>query len=172
MVIDESFVFFSENRQPTSVLYQNGAVIIRSLTKIYSMPALRVGYLLCRDKSLKERIKLCGQSWSIGTPALRAAAAALREQGFEKQTAEYVRTEREYLSRKLTDYGLEVFPSEVNFLLIHTDIPLADLTLRFDTAIRNCRDMFGVSGYYRIAVRPHKENEHLIDVIGRCINEA
>lgn len=171
LVIDESFIFFCENRQPSRILYDNGAVLIRSLTKIYAMPALRIGYLLCRDAELVNRIRQCGQSWSVGTPAMKAAAAALEDDLFEKHTAEYVRTEREYLTSELEKLGFTVCPSEVNFVLLQTDIPLRQILLVHDISVRDCSDMCG-GGYYRIAVSTHQDNKHLIETLRRCINET
>ena len=168
LVIDESFIFFCEEGNPTDALVENGAVIIRSLTKIYAMPALRVGYLVCKDSEFLERAALCGQSWGIGTAAMRAAEAALGESGFERRTAGYIKQEREYLTDGLRSCGLTVFPSEVNFILVKTDLPLAEMLYGYDIAVRDCTDMFGEDGYFRIAVRTHEENKYLLEAVRRC----
>ena len=61
---------------------------------------------------------------------------------------------------------IKVYPGEADFLLLKTEHPLYEKLLRAKILIRDCGNYRGLSkGYYRIAVKTHKENEKLIATI-------
>ena len=64
-----------------------------------------------------------------------------------------------------------MYPSEANFILFYTDLPLDDKLLRKNILIRNCENFNGLSrGFFRIAVRTHEEKFALVSAIERCLN--
>ncbi|MGN0604463.1 MAG: aminotransferase class I/II-fold pyridoxal phosphate-dependent enzyme, partial [Oscillospiraceae bacterium] len=123
------------------------------------------------DSTFAEKVRETGQFWSVSSPAQAAGEAALEEKDYSEKTAEFIETEREYLSEKLRLLGLNVYPSEANFILFYTDLPLDDMLLRQNILIRNCENFSGLSrGFFRIAVRTHDENSALVSAIERCLN--
>ena len=138
------------------------------------MPGLRLGYGLCGNKSLAERIFFCGQPWGVSIPAQAAGIAALQEQGYLERMRRLIQTERRWLSENLARLGLCVFPSEANYILFRTEteIPLRERMEQHSVLIRACGNYRGLDDrYYRIAVRGHGENEHLIAALKCALEE-
>lgn len=171
LLCDECFIDFTENEADAKCFMSKNMVILKAFTKIYAMAGVRLGYALFGDSTFAEKVRETGQFWSVSSPAQAAGEAALEEKGYAVKTAEFIETEREYLSEYLRRIGLKVYPSEANFILFYTDLPLDEMLLRQNILIRNCENFSGLSrGFFRIAVRTHDENSVLVSAIERCLN--
>ncbi len=178
LVVDECFNEFLEHPERNTLkgVLKPGtnAVILKAFTKSFAMPGLRLGYGLCGNKSLAERIFFCGQPWGVSIPAQAAGIAALQEQGYLERMRHLIQTERRWLSENLARLGLCVFPSEANYILFRTEteIPLRERMEQHSVLIRACGNYRGLDDrYYRIAVRGHGENEHLIAALKCALEE-
>ncbi len=172
LVVDACFWDFVEKESSVTEKgrFVENAIILKAFTKFYAMPGLRLGYVLCEDEVLAERIRSCGQCWAVSVPAQVAGMAALRETEYVEATLKLIPKEREYLFEALTGLGMKVYPSEANFLLFRCDRPLDRLLLKEGIAIRSCENYEGLEyGFFRIAVRSHDENEILIRAIERVL---
>ena len=110
--------------------------------------------------------------WNVSTPAQNAGVAALAERDFLQRTLSLVRRERQWLTDNLTALGFWVCPSHANYLLFRGPLGLREGLLRQGIAIRGCGNYSGLGdGWYRIAVRPHGENEALITAIRQFCKE-
>lgn len=178
LVVDECFNEFLEHPERNTLkgVLKPGtnAVILKAFTKSFAMPGLRLGYGLCGNKSLAERIFFCGQPWGVSIPAQAAGIAALQEQGYLERMRRLIQTERRWLSENLARLGLCVFPSEANYILFRTEteIPLRERMEQRGVLIRACGNYRGLDDrYYRIAVRGHGENERLIAALKCALEE-
>lgn len=178
LVVDECFNEFLEHPERNTLkgVLKPGtnAVILKAFTKSFAMPGLRLGYGLCGNKSLAERIFSCGQPWGVSIPAQAAGVAALQEQGYLERMRRLIQTERRWLSENLARLGLCVFPSEANYILFRTEteIPLRERMEQHSVLIRACGNYRGLDDrYYRIAVRGHGENERLIAALKCALEE-
>lgn len=171
LVVDECFLDFMEDEtQHTTKKYlDKGLIIIKAFTKMYSMAGLRLGYLLCQEGELMDKISESGQAWSVSTPAQVAGELALQETEFCNATRALISKEREYLMMQLQRLGLKVYPSKVNFILFQCNVPLVQsLEVEDAIAIRDCSNYEGLNtSFYRVAVRGHQENEILIGALER-----
>lgn len=168
---DECFIDFVVNGTGAECFMNKNVVVLKAFTKIYAMAGLRLGYALFGDSTLAEKVRETGQFWSVSSPAQAAGETALDEKNYAAKTAEFIKNEREYLSENLMNFGFNVYPSEANFILFYTDLPLDDMLLRKNILIRNCENFNGLSrGFFRIAVRTHEENFALVSAIERCLN--
>ena len=176
IVIDEAFIDFVEQHSVKAIVRNNPYVIVlRSLTKYFSIPGLRLGYLI-GDRLRVEQIAAHQEPWSINAPAMAVTLACLEDPGFAAKTAGWLEKERKLLSQRLTELGLfTVHPSQANFLLIRINRKgLNALHLRTFLAekrilIRTC-DSFGLgTEYFRIAVKRRKDNEHLLTALREWI---
>ncbi len=154
--------------------------VLRAFTKIHAMPGLRLGYALCSDAALLERIELARQPWSVSGVAQAAGLAGLGEKHRGQQARDYVAAERERLQRGLGRLGIAYVPSDANYILFHSPGPagekmagqapgadLFSLLLERGICIRDCQNFEGLSaGYYRIAVRKQEENDRLLQALG------
>lgn len=172
MVVDECFCEFLE--QPERATMQPFVcapgfpqlVIVRAFTKLYAMPGLRLGYVLCSDTVLLERMQQVRQPWGVSQAAQEAGIAALhveQEQDWSARTRDYVTAERKKLEKGLKQLGVVYFPSEANYLLLWSEKDLFHLLLAEGILVRDCRNYEGLEkGYYRIAVRTKEENMRLL----------
>lgn len=178
LVVDECFNEFLEHPERNTLkgVLKTGAnsVILKAFTKSFAMPGLRLGYGLCGNGDLAERIFSCGQPWGVSIPAQAAGVAALQEQGYLERMRRLIQTERRWLSENLARLGLCVFPSEANYILFRTEteIPLRERMEQRGVLIRACGNYRGLDNrYYRIAVRGHGENERLIAALKCALEE-
>jgi len=169
LVVDEAFIDFVEGRSLKSTIPQRPWFgILRSLTKFFALPGLRVGYALLGER-LRERVEGWRQPWSVSTLAEAAGIAALADSAYRAQTLGVVPAWRAALRVGLEGLGgLRVYPSVTNYLLVGIDRPgftAATLTaalLRDGVAIRSGASFPGLGpNYVRIAV-PRPEDQRVL----------
>lgn len=175
LVADECFMDFVKDSEKYSAKkhLNSGVIIIKAFTKFFAMAGLRLGYMLCSNTKIIDKVRKCGSCWSVSAAAQIAGTAALSEKRYIEKTRAYVAAEREYLTRELKRLGFGVFPSEANFIFFksHTDIekPLLERKI----AVRSCENYVGLKkGFFRIAVRKHEENQLLINTIERILQNG
>ena len=178
VVLDECFIEFCETdrEQPVSLLgkidqYEN-LLLVRAFTKSFAMPGVRLGYLVCSNEGLREKIRRQLPEWNLSVFAQRAGiVCAGQAEQYLQDTVEYVKTERAYLREGLEAPGIRVVSGEADFLLLYTTQPIYDRLLAKGILIRNCENFRGLGeGYYRIAVKKHEENEVLLDELEQCLS--
>ncbi len=177
-VIDESFLdFIKEDLSMVSLTnkYDN-LIIIKSLTKFFAIPGLRIGYGICSNEELNGKIQKISPAWNINILAEIAAKAGFKDKDYINKSRIYLNKEREYLFRNLEQIKqLKIYKPSVNFIFFKTliNIDLKDELLRKkNILIRSCSNYEGLdSGYYRIAVRTHEENCIFIEEIRSLFEE-
>lgn len=168
LFVDECFLDLSDGGESmkTALAEHPNLFILKAFTKSYGMAGVRLGYCLCADGALLERMSQALQPWNVSTLAQAAGAAALGEREFLQKTRALIRQERQFLQSRLEALGFWVCPSGANYLLFRGR---EDLHLRLrerGIAIRSCENYHGLGpGWYRIAVRQREENERLIGAI-------
>jgi L-threonine-O-3-phosphate decarboxylase len=174
VVIDEAFMDFLTPPEEQSLIpwvaeYPN-LVILRSLTKFYSLPGLRIGYAIAHPDRLK-RWQQWRDPWSVNTLAAAATAAALQDQEFQQQTWDWLTPARSRLFEQLEAIpGLQPLPGAANYLLVQTEMSatkLQEQLLRnYQIVIRDCLSFPELGDrYFRIAVRLPSENDRLTEAI-------
>jgi threonine-phosphate decarboxylase len=178
VVIDEAFVDFIEDESVKKLIQENPfLIVLRSLTKYYALPGLRLGYLLAHARTLAH-FAARQEPWSVNGPAQRVALACLADADFRSRTRRWLAGERDFLLRGLSRLpGLRPYPSSANFLLVsieNLDFTAAELRfalLRRRILIRACDSFLGLGPrYFRVAVRRRKENRTLVQALATCID--
>ena len=137
--------------------------ILKAFTKSYGMAGVRLGYCLCAQGQLLEEMSHTVQPWNVSTLAQSAGVAALHERAFLQRTRALIPVERQWLQSQLEALGFWVCPSKANYLLFQGSQDLWEQLRKQGIAIRCCGNYHGLgTGWYRIAVRLHGENECLI----------
>lgn len=166
VVIDECFLEFTRKKgffETHSMQEYPNVIIVKAFTKLYAIPGVRLGFLFCGSQNKTGQIFNQLPEWNISIIAEAAGLAALDETEYCNKTIPYIGKERAYLTAELEKLGIKVYPGEADFLLIKTDDPLYEKLLKKKILIRDCSNYRGLSkGYYRIAVKTHKENEKLV----------
>ena len=170
LVVDECFLDFVKEPEEYSLKHSlsgfNNLFILKAFTKRYAMAGVRLGYGLCSDRKLMERMELCVQPWNVSTMAQAAGLQALTETEYVEEGRQLVFREAQWLKDELVRIGYKVFPSEANYIFFKGPEELFDFCLRKRILIRDCSNYPGLTkGYYRIAVKRHEENVKLIEVL-------
>ena len=179
-VVDESFVDFSEDFRNNSLLHNEilqaypNLAVMKSISKSYGVPGLRLGILASSDEALINWMKHDVSIWNINS------FAEFYMQIFGKYQKDYDRAcqkfivERERFMARLTDIPfLRVIPSQANYFLcqITEKYTSEELTRRllmdFNILIKDCDNKDGLKNknYVRIAVRDQKDNDTLVDAL-------
>lgn len=178
LVVDECFMDFVEGGQMLSMCGLMAEVpqliVLKAFTKIYAMAGVRLGYCMSSDQELIRSLAAVGPPWNVSVLAQEAGVAAIRETDYPLRTAEYVKKERKYLTEALSHAGMEVYPSQANYIFFHSpdNKNLKGSMLSEGILIRSCGNYHNLgTDYYRIAVRTKEENirfaEALKKVTGR-----
>jgi L-threonine-O-3-phosphate decarboxylase len=180
VVIDEAFMDFLPPAEQQSSIAQveefPNLVILRSLTKFYSLPGLRMGCAIGHPDILR-RWQLLRDPWPVNALAAAAAAAAVRDAAFERQTWDWLPVARRELFEGLANLpGLRPMAGAANFLLVESSVSVAaiqkSLLQQHRILIRDCLSFPELGDrFFRVAVRERADNLRLIaglaDVISR-----
>jgi len=170
VLLDEAFIDYASQESLVSLAATKPhLIVLRSLTKFYAMPGLRVGYAVSNAK-LAARIKSQIDPWSVSTVALEAGCAALAEDNFGTESSRINAIAREEFAGALRSLGLHVFPAAANFLL--AKLPRGsgeDLQSWLEPErilIRRCDSFDGLGeAFIRLAVRSSSDNLRLVSLI-------
>lgn len=172
VVLDEAFAdFLPDGDGLAGWRGLTGLVVVRSLTKLWGMAGLRVGYLL-GDPALVSRLDAARQPWPVSSLAL-AALAGCADPAAEpdrRERAGQVARHRDALLAALRAVpGLRVWPSQANFLLLRSDHPdLRERLLADGLALRRGDTFPGLDArYLRAAVTGPETGERLVTALRR-----
>lgn len=135
---------------------------------MFSIPGVRLGYGLCSNPSIMNKLYKAGQDWSVSTMAEAAGIAALQEKDYVKNVIEYVDRERTYMENALKQMGISYIHGAANYMLIYKENcpDLYDQLLKRGFIIRRCSNYRNLSeDYYRIAINRHEDNAALMDAL-------
>jgi len=175
-VVDESFMEFvpGESGSVAARSDLRGLVVVRSLTKAWTLPGVRAGYLLA-PADLVERLAAARQPWSVNA----LACAALEHCATDRETparvaAEVAACQTDLLARLAALTGVRAWTSAANFILI--EIPgcgeavVAGLRDR-GIAVRPCHTFPGLTAdHLRIAVRHPPEHARLATALAELLD--
>ena len=176
LVLDEAFIDFCEEQSAKLHVrnFSNG-IVLRSMTKFFAIPGLRLGYAIGAPETI-EALAALQDPWSVNTAAQVAGMASLSDPGYCSRTREYVDAERERLAEGLSGVpGVRVFSSRANYLLAQLTNGMSAAELRGQLMqegilIRDCGNFEGLDGsYFRVAVRLKEENDRLLELLGRIM---
>jgi len=180
VVIDEAFMDFLTTSEQQSLIdlvpsYPN-LVILRSLTKFYSLPGLRLGYAIAHPDRLKQW-QQWRDPWSVNSLAVAAGIAIVKDTIFQQQTWDWLSLARPSLWTGLDRLrGCYPLMGSANYLLVRTDFSGYDLQqqllCRDRILIRDCLSFKELGDrYFRVAVRLESENNRLVNQLSQIIEK-
>ncbi len=141
-------------------------LVIRSLTKAFSVPGLRLGYAAGSEQMI-EKLACEVEPWSVGAVPAAFMEYVLDNELIFNSNVNCFRAAREKLAHGLAKLGFYVFPSDVNYLLFKAPKGLNDYLRNNLLNIRTCADfMFLGDEYYRVTVRSERDNAELLELLG------
>ncbi|MGV2827048.1 threonine-phosphate decarboxylase CobD [Myxosarcina sp. GI1(2024)] len=178
VVVDEAFMDFLPSDREQSLIAQiaefPNLIILRSLTKFYSLPGLRIGYAIAHPQRLR-RWQKWRDPWSVNSLAAVVTEAVLQDREFQQRTWEWLPRARSQLFHGLSEIAsLQPLKSAANFLLVKAEISCTQLQYRLlqedNILIRDCLSFPELGDrYFRVAVRLSAENQQLVDAIARIL---
>ncbi|MEH1909002.1 threonine-phosphate decarboxylase CobD [Nostoc sp.] len=174
VVVDEAFMDFVPPNEEQSLIpvvqeYPN-LVVLRSLTKFYSLPGLRLGYAIAHPDCLA-KWQLWRDPWPVNTLAAAAAIAALQDTEFQQQTWAWLPPARNQLFQGLAKIpGLQPQASAANFLLVESQESTSQLQQQLlkyhQILIRDCLSFKELGDrFFRVAVREESDNQRLLTAL-------
>jgi threonine-phosphate decarboxylase len=170
VMLDEAFIDYAPQSSLLDLAAEKShCIVLRSLTKFFAMPGLRIGYAVCGTE-LASIIREQIETWPVSTTALEAGCAALRETQYEPHACRINAQSRKEFAEALHRIGLQVFPSAANFLLAKlpcgSGAELAQWLEPERILIRRCDSFHGLGDMYiRLAVRSNQEHLRLVSLI-------
>jgi threonine-phosphate decarboxylase len=183
IVIDEAFMDFVEDDEKYSVIkdapLMDNLIVVRSLTKFYGFPGLRLGYLVANE-SIVNRLMRYKEPWTVNTIAQVAGMAAINDEEFTANTRQYVSYEKAFLYDGLKMVkGIHPFQPTVNFILVRigdngiTTSEIQNLLLKNNILIRNCSNFVGLDeNYFRVAVKTREDNRKLLSALKLVMDDV
>jgi len=173
LVLDEAYVDFVEKSwDPFDLTEKGNVIVLRSMTKDYGLPGLRLGYAVARREIIDVLRKVL-PPWSVNTIAQETGLAVLGEDAYLRQSLAKVHEARRFLTMGLTGLGFKVLPSDAHYFLVKVGDATAcrRALLRYGILVRDCSS-FGLREYIRVSPRALPECEKLFEAMKRIINEG
>ena len=181
LLVDESFVDFTYGAVDNSLLYDDiltaypHMMVMKSISKSYGVPGLRLGILATADIDLIVRMKKEVSIWNINS------FAEFYLQIYGKYEKDYIKACAKFIAERETFYTelqsipyLRVIPSQANYFMCeviakYTSSELTQKLIENDVIVSNCGLKSNMFGYnlVRLAIRSRKDNARLIDILRR-----
>jgi len=183
VVVDEAFMDFVDDDEKYSVIKEapliDNLIVVRSLTKFYGFPGLRLGYLVANE-SIVNKLMQFKEPWTVNTFAQIAGHVAINDVEFAVNTRQYMSSEKAFLYDELSKIkGIRPFQPSVNFILVRihnteiTSSVIQNLLIKDNIIIRDCSNFVGLSDkYFRVAVRTREENQKLLSALNSIMDDV
>jgi len=175
LLVDEAFLGFTD--EPT-LAGEPGAIVARSLTKLFGLPGLRAGFAVATGRE-RERLATARRTWNLGAPAATVGAHCLRDHGFVDATRDRVAAERARIVDALPD-GIAAYDETTGcdgvapFVLLELDAhdPAAFVEACYErgVAVRDATTFRGLDAHVRVAVRTPTENDELLATLRAVVD--
>ena len=166
IVIDEAYYEFYGKTFARMIYDYPNVLIVRTLSKAFSMASLRVGYLIGNEEVVKA-LKKTSTPFDVSLPGLIAGIKALEDPSYVKEVVNKININKEYLIKELRGLGLKVFNSYTNFIFVKDNRDLFTPLMAKSIAIRNL-----ISGYYRISIGTKEQCELLVKTLGEILENS
>jgi threonine-phosphate decarboxylase len=179
LIVDEAFIDYCRMQSVVSMLNAHPRMIVlRSLTKFYAMPGLRIGYLIGASKVV-DRLRNRQPPWSVNSLVQEVACSALHDHTFAIQSRTFMKRERaRFICGLRTISVLRIYPSVANFVLIELPAStcageVTDRLASEGVLVRDCSTLPGLTAQMiRVAVKTGKENRRLIAALRVCLTKT
>ena len=177
-IVDESFVDFSEDYEICSMLddtilesYPN-MTVVKSISKSYGVPGLRLGIMASADEMLIKEAKKCVSIWNINSFAEFFMQIFTKySKDYHKACGSFQAERADFLSKLCEIPFIHVMPTQANFVLCEVKEPYSSMEIvkrmlrEHNILLSACSAKKGLQGgkYLRIAIRGHQDNVRLIE---------
>lgn len=156
---------------PFEILKQNkNVIVLKTFSKAYGLAGLRVGYMAA-DAQIVSFVEKSRQPFNVGSLALEAATAALGDEGFVEKSFALNQMGMKLLREELSKFGLDVYASQGNFLLVDFKRPVQALYTEFlkRGVILRPVSNYGLPSFFRISIGTEAENRKLLQAMAAVL---
>ncbi|MGT2757580.1 threonine-phosphate decarboxylase CobD [Streptococcus ovuberis] len=180
LILDEAFMDFVVNESDYSFIsllsdYPN-VIVVRSLTKFYAIPGLRLGYSVSYSPLYSAYLQEGLQPWRVNALAQAAVPVLLEDKVYQEQTAVWLCEEQPFLYNSLKAFSvLTVVPPSVNYIFFryHGQLDLREALLEHQVLIRSCANYNGLTDHhYRVAIRSREENQRFLAALALVLDQG
>ena len=179
VILDEAYISFVDNAWPSLALAlhssmrakRSNLLVLRSMTKAYAIPGLRLGYGVAGKEIIANLRRIC-PPWNVNALAQKAGVIAVNKEEDLKRHRIELSEAKSYLIQELSHLGLQPLPSEVNFFLVEVGSArrFRQELLKQKILVRDCTS-FGLPQYIRIAPRTLPECQRLVAAIQKILQK-
>ena len=167
VIVDEAYMEFGDECVVDEIEYYKNLIVVKTLSKAFSMAGIRTGYLLaCED--LVNTVEKVRSPYNLNSISAFLATKALEKKDKMRTYVKEIKKEREKVYKFLLDMNVKVFPSGANFIFFHSDIKnLEDKLIKEDVLIRR----FGgkLDNHYRVTIGSKDENNEFIKAMKKFV---
>lgn len=180
LILDESFVDFSENWDTGSMLKNHyleaypHMIVMKSISKSFGVPGLRLGILASADIELVSNLKKKVSIWNINSFAEFFMQIFNKyENDYKKACEKFIEERNRFIANLNEIEFLHVMPTQANYVFCRVNAPytaswiVMHMLMEHNILISNCRAKKGLDGdcFLRIAIRNRSDNERLIKAL-------
>lgn len=164
VILDEAYAEFSKATMIPFIEKYPNMIVLRTFSKAYSLAGMRIGYGIA-SKEMIDVIEVVRAPYNLNTMSQKIAIEILRNCEIYKERIEYLEKERDWLQKELRNFEfISIYPSDANFIYIHTKINLAQELKNRGILIRAFKPINGIY-HSRISVGDRHQNEELINTL-------
>ena len=175
LVIDECFLDFTGKKEDfSSVRFIENCkrlFILKAFTKMFAIPGIRMGYGICSDLNIIDKIYSVRQPWNVSCTAEATGIACCKiYDDTVTKTTKYITKEKDFLYSSFERMNIKYFRSAANYILFKSEEGLKKKMAEKGFLIRSCSNYRGLDGsFYRIAVKKHNDNTGFIKALEECL---
>ena len=179
LFIDESFMDFMGDTPSlvAQLAHYSHVAILRSLTKFYALPGLRLGYLLSSNQTLLDEMRDQREPWTINALAALAGEVLFADTQYVEQTLHWLEQEQTLVWQELNELpGIRAFKPSANYLFFKHLEPNSQLQaqmMKHGILIRSCANYPTLNQqFYRIAIKSRAANIQLISALKEVLHHG
>jgi len=183
LILDESFADFADEEDNTFIrenilLKHKGLIVVKSISKSYGVPGLRLGILACGEEKLIAFLKKDVAIWNINSFGEFYMQIAEKYKSNYADSLKLLKEERTRFAKELNKIeGIEIVPSQANYFMIEilNNVTAKELTkrllLQYNIFVKDLSTKIVDNNrqFIRIAVRNERDNDRLINVLKKVI---
>ena len=167
VIVDEAYMEFSNESVVDEIENYDNLIVVKTMSKAFSMAGIRTGYLIANEELVKT-IEKVRPPYNLNSISALLATKALKQKDKMLSYVENLKVEREKIYEKLLDMGVKAYKSGANFVFVSSKVDnLAEKLIDNDVLIRK----FGgkLDNYYRVTVGSPKENEAFLNAMKKIV---
>ena len=167
VIVDEAYMEFSEESVVDEIENYKNLIVVKTLSKAFSMAGIRTGYLLANEELVKT-VEKVRPPYNLNSISAFLATKALQQKDKMLVYVNQVKKEREKVYKSLLDMGIKAYPSGANFVFFYCDDKdLEDKLVKEDVLIRK----FGgkLDNHYRVTIGTNNENNAFVEAMKKLV---